>query len=376
MSGRRKSGRVARYWTEAELAVANRHAELLHDGKHRLVKHAAAACMCELAKKCPTGNRTVVAVMDRIRQLRRARGDNLQPALWTEAELAVVNRFARAYGEGRYAWMVDVVPDCRAELERLRLDRGSKTSCLVRRTDNSVSAKLHHCRKDLGIRVWLHGWTDAELRTVGRYARAVAEGKYNSSRAAAPDCKAALDRQREAGSTPDRRRPARSRNNVLTRLLEGAWSFRPARKIVHWTDVELKTVDRYVRRLMKGSLETMSDAARKCADELGRKTGPDASKDGPRIRRSALAVQFCLYVRLHHAGQMVKGKAGWSPEEYAIRDRVVRKWKRSRAKGQPWHRQEAAHRLRKRLRARGFERTSVACWAMAQDGTRPYPDRT
>ena len=53
VNGERKPGRVVRPWTDAELAIVDRHVGRLRRGEHRLVKHAVTACVRELAEKFP-----------------------------------------------------------------------------------------------------------------------------------------------------------------------------------------------------------------------------------------------------------------------------------------------------------------------------------
>ena len=354
-------------WSEVELSILDRHIRLLRSGKYQMVKQAVAVCMREFAKKCPEGKRTVVAIMTRMRDRRKAAGDSMRPDLWIEDELAIVDRYARAFDEGRYTKTADAIPECRAELDRLWRRRGNKTPRLVRRGDNQIAVKLQRRRRDFGIIMENRHWSDAELHTVDEYARAVVAGRYESCRAATTDCKAELDRWRIAHPNPRRPLPVRDYGGVLGRMLTRAHQFRPIRKTVPWTDAELKIVDRYARRLLKGSLKTVLQATEKCAAELGRKTGSSASEDGSGILRSDSAINFCLYRRLHQAGRQGKSEAAWIPREYAIRDRVLRAWKRSRADARPWHRRDAALRLQQRLQARGFKRTLLACWGAIHD---------
>jgi hypothetical protein len=354
-------------WSEIELAILDRHIRLLRSGKYQMVKQAVAVCMREFRKKCPEGKRSVVAVMTRMRDRRKAAGDSMRPDLWIEDELAIIDRFARAFDEGRYIRTADAIPECRAELDRLWRRRGNKTPRLVQRGDNQIAVKLQRRRRDLGIFMENRHWSDAELHTVDQYARAVVEGRYASCRAATTDCKAELDRWREAHPNPRRPLPVRDYGGVLGRLLQRAHRFRPIRKTIPWTDAELAIVDRYARRLLKGSLKTVLQATQKCAVELARKTGPGVSKDGSGILRSDSAINFCLYRRLHQAGRQGKSEAAWSPREYAIRDRVLRAWKRSQSDARPWHRRDAALRLQQRLQTHGFKRTLLACWGAVHD---------
>jgi hypothetical protein len=267
------------------------------------------------------------------RSARRGSG----PDLWVEDELAIIDRFARAFDEGRYTRTADAIPECRVELDRLWRRRGNRIPRLVQRGDNQIAVKLQRRRRDLGIFMENRHWSDAELHTVDQYARAVVEGRYASCRAATTDCKAELDRWREAHPNPRRPLPVRDYGGVLGRLLQRAHLFRPIRKTIPWTDAELAMVDRYAR------------------------------EDGSGILRSDSAINFCLYRRLHQAGRQGKSEAAWSPREYAIRDRVLRAWKRSQSDARPWHRRDAALRLQQRLQTHGFKRTLLACWGAVHD---------
>ncbi len=75
MNGERKSGRVVRRWTDAELTIFERHFERSRDGGRGSMKQAATDCTRALARECPEGKRTRRAVETRFKKRRRLAAD-------------------------------------------------------------------------------------------------------------------------------------------------------------------------------------------------------------------------------------------------------------------------------------------------------------
>ena len=198
---------------------------------------------------------------------------------WTRREHAVVNRYARNLGRGRYHDALDAAKACRQELERVwKAHPGLKP-----RTLPQVQSQVRLRGHALGARWASQEWNEEEKSLLLPFAQAYLRGDYPSVRAAARACHEAL---------PARVRRQRTAVTVYHRLFQLARA-RGLPRLTRATDSgEAATLDRYVRALHRGRYRYVRDAAPDCLAELRRR------RDGRDARPRTLTwVELALHRR-------------------------------------------------------------------------------
>jgi len=170
-------------WTKAELRVLDQHVKLILAGRLPSPRQAVALCLPDLARirdKTNSGHTrtweaTYRALLQRIPP--RFRSRFRRPPSWTAAEMRIVNRYAQAVADGRYASAGEAAEACVAPLAELRRRmEGPRPFARVRRSQASAYARLRARTRELGVRpAWSHcssvekqvvlDWTERYWRT-------------------------------------------------------------------------------------------------------------------------------------------------------------------------------------------------------------------
>jgi hypothetical protein len=182
---------------------------------------------------------------------------------WTQPELEVIDRYARALAAGKYRSAGQAAPTCQRELDDLlRLN-----PALPRRSLVSIKRFMSAQCKALGLGYALSFWTKDELLLAKRYARQFLAGRFPSMREAARACLRKLTD--ELGTK---------------RTLEGTcWHMGLAVRALgvpardeRWTRPDLKVLDRHLRMLRCDRAWTVTDMAAECSRAVGGRHSPVA----------------------------------------------------------------------------------------------------
>ena len=170
-------------WTKAELRVLDRHVRLVLAGKLHSPRHAVSFCLPDLERirkdmhrnHIRTWEATYRALLQRIPA--RFRSRYRRPPSWTRAEMRIVNRFAQAVADGKYASAGDAADACVTRLAefRRRLE-GPRPCAPIRRSRDSAYGRIRARTRELGVRpAWSHSnpverkvileWTERYWRT-------------------------------------------------------------------------------------------------------------------------------------------------------------------------------------------------------------------
>jgi hypothetical protein len=170
-------------WTKEELRVLDRYVRLVLDGKLPSPRQAVSSCLPELERvreKLHSGHvrtweATYRALLQRIPP--RFRQRYRRPPSWTPAEMRIVNRYAQAVADGKYASAGDAAEACVAPLAELRRRlEGPRPCAPVRRSQTSTYGRIRIRACELGVRpAWTHSspvekkvvleWTERYWRT-------------------------------------------------------------------------------------------------------------------------------------------------------------------------------------------------------------------
>lgn len=170
-------------WTKAELRVLDRRVQLVLAGKLPSPRHAVSSCLPDLERiredthsgHIRTWEATYRALLLRIPP--RFRQRYRRPPSWTPAELRIVNRYAQAVADGKYACAGDAADACVPLLAELRRRAEGPRPCApVRRSRTSTYGRIRVRVRELGIlAAWSHAgpvekkvvleWTERYWRT-------------------------------------------------------------------------------------------------------------------------------------------------------------------------------------------------------------------
>ncbi len=169
-------------WTDAELRVLDRRVRLVLAGKLPSPRHAVASCLPDLERirenthggHIRTWEATYRALLGRIPP--RFRSRYRRPPSWTPAEMRIVNRYAQAVADGKYASAGDAAEACVTPLAELRRRlEGPRPCAPVRRSQASTYGRIRVRARELGVRpAWSHSSTVEKkvvLEWVERYWR-------------------------------------------------------------------------------------------------------------------------------------------------------------------------------------------------------------
>ena len=170
-------------WTDAELRVLDRGVRLVLAGKLPSPRHAVASCLPDLERirehahdgHVRTWEATYRALLGRIPP--RFRQRYRRPPSWTPAEMRIVNRYAQAVADGKYASAGDAAEACVKSLAELRCRlEGPRPCAPVRRSQTSTYGRIRTRARELGVcPAWSHAspvekqvvleWTERYWRT-------------------------------------------------------------------------------------------------------------------------------------------------------------------------------------------------------------------
>jgi hypothetical protein len=170
-------------WTKAEFRVLDRCVQLVLAGKLPSPRHAVSSCLPDLERirqdthcgHVRTWEATYRALLQRIPP--RFRQRYRRPPSWTPAEMRIVNRYAQAVADGKYACASDAAEACVPQLAELRRRlEGPRPCAPVRRSQTSTYGRIRVRARELGVRpAWSHSspvekqvvleWTERYWRT-------------------------------------------------------------------------------------------------------------------------------------------------------------------------------------------------------------------
>ncbi|MCX6842530.1 MAG: hypothetical protein NTX53_09655 [candidate division WOR-3 bacterium] len=209
---------------------------------------------------------------------------------WLRGEDRIITRYARLLLRGAYPNATAAARDCEREISTLRADPAARAGHhpfgVIRRR---VADRAH----ELGANWSRCEWQARERRVAERHARAFVAGHHSSIRAAARAAQA--DLAALSGST--HRSTVSVYDEILQRVRRAGWRS-PA---WHWSEPEIRILQRYARRLADGRFASAVAASRACMDHFAR-LGRQRPRPGwLAARRSSLAVyrKICPQARAH-----------------------------------------------------------------------------
>ncbi len=181
----------------------------------------------------------------------------------TAPELAVIDRYARALGNGKYRSTSEAAPDCWRALRKLR----ARMPSLPLWPEHRLRCVLARRARKLGLAWTVSFWSPAEKRLARKYARAVIRGRFPSLRAAARECR------RQLAEKLDRKRNLDGVCWHISRELRALGV--PAQE-QKWTAAELRVLKRFTRKAYAGRPCTISNMSVACSRALDGRRSPDA----------------------------------------------------------------------------------------------------
>jgi len=297
------ANRVPR-WSPLEKSIADRYAQAVARGEYSDARRAAGDCCRELERTGLATRRTESAVSDQLLARCLAAGWKSKDARLTPGEQRTVDRFARKIASGRIAFAQEALSPCRRELARLRAP--------VKRTDRAILHHLISRARTFGWQSGWHRWTTPELRLMRRYARALGQGKYPSSFAAARACR---DAMKKAGFES---RHSKQTLSTKIRELTPGW----AQRKVRWRPEEDRLVADFARAILEGRYAGIPAALPACAAALGQLATRAADAPSPRPRHTLESVTARLWEAAFRLGPRSRGR--WRKSENRVIDRYAR----------------------------------------------------
>jgi hypothetical protein len=173
---------------------------------------------------------------------------------WSNPELEVIDRFARAIVSGEYPNVKTALPACRSELER--------SEPLARRTEVAIAWRVLCRAYALGLPRRKHFWTDRELRLLKRHALALVRREYPDTGTAVRRYKRSCGRAGLAVRHPDD--VIRTRVVVLVRAMGGGLS------TPRFCPKELRVIAGFSRALARNEYPHAKAAVADCLQALAR----------------------------------------------------------------------------------------------------------
>ncbi len=170
-------------WSREELRVLDQHVKLVLTGKMPSPRQVVESCLPELErirKEARSGHVRTWEATYRALLLRippRFRQRYRRPPSWTPAEMRIVNRYAQAVADGKYAGAGEAADACVPLLAELRRrSEGPQPCAPVRRSRTSTYGRIRVRVRELGVQAaWSHAspvekrvvleWTERYWRT-------------------------------------------------------------------------------------------------------------------------------------------------------------------------------------------------------------------
>jgi hypothetical protein len=277
---------------------------------------------------------------------------------WTAAELAVLDRFAVAVRDRRYADAVPAVRPCRAALARLS---GAKRAGTVR-TRAAVHRQLILRARKLG-RQRIHArWLDEERAFLDRFARAAADGRYETAREAGRACAEALQKlhrrcPRRYAGVPDRS-ASTIQHEIWPRLAKLRFRWFNS----HWARREKAIVDRFARSLVAHHYPCLRAAARECCETVNQMHSRlERGRRKPRVVRTLPGVSDQLLRSVRRLAPLQLPHRRWTDAEWRVADRWARRHEQHMRGRLKMNLETMATMMRAELGRMGYYRNVQAC---------------
>ena len=362
----RNAGRVAcqNQWTRQEMRVLRRHAQALVHGVYCDSGRATAACHQELARlhlarPLVYGPRGAGAVRKFLPPLAHKLGWSGAHSQLHPIEERLLERYKRAFIRGEFPSAKAAARVCREELARLR----QRAPTLRPKTLSTLRTYIHRRSRGLGKNRMAAAWSPPEDRVASRYARALGEGRYRTSTAAAADCLQELSRLKS--KAVQARVKTRTAGNVAHRIRKLADRLPVPRPNGRWTAEENRILRHFTHAVLKGGYAGPTPAFEPFYSALNRhyarlRAGSELSLGAVGGRTKAAAFR-----KLDLAVQ----KLGWhgrpAPRWTAVENRASHVWLRwydsHRPPGRRGPISQAAEGLQEELDQLGYRRTVSAC---------------
>ena len=375
-TGRGRSLSANSFWSEAELAVADRHARLLRTGRHASVPLAAAACLKDVERLYHAGKagrpiipRSRGAVVAAVAHRARLAGWLPIRTRWSQAEEVALKRHVNALMRGEYHDAREAADACRRDICRSKGGQGRRQTNRTVRPLSAVYRRLSARALSLGWSLDSVRWRPEERRTLERHARRLAQNDGPELRQVARDCRRELGRlgaRFRAGEPHDRRRAARWTYNTIETYL-GRLSLAQGRAVVgEWRADELEVVGRYAQALVDGRFASAPSAAPACVEELAELRQSWRANDPVRFGRTQPRTAVATYKQIRQQANTLQRRwpqSGWTAEEMAACRRWVRWYDRHRGAHRlsPWS--QVGPGLQEELAQMGSRRSATACAA-------------
>jgi hypothetical protein len=182
---------------------------------------------------------------------------------WTQPELELIDRYARALAAGKYRSAGQAAPDCQRELDDLR----RLNPALPLRSLISIQRLMGTQCKALGLGYALSFWTKDELLLARRFARQFLAGRFPSMRDAARAC---------LGRLTDELGTKRTLEGTCWHMSRAIRALGVPARDERWTRSDLKVLNRHLRMLRCGRPWTVRDMAAECSRAVGGRHSPEA----------------------------------------------------------------------------------------------------
>jgi hypothetical protein len=284
---------------------------------------------------------------------------------WSQPELQVIERYARAVLSGKYAHAVLAVDDCRAALARLARPEARTGAQPSVRSRVSVHRMLILFALKLGRKRSRARWLPAEKAVLDRFARAVAENRYQTAREAGPVCRDAITALHRRFPARFAGIPERSIHTIQHELWPRVAKLRFRWFNSNWSQPELDLIDRYARRALAHRCLTLRHAARECCVAINRllarierrRTGRSKQE----IVRTVPAVYDQLFTRTRELGPNQLPYRRWTAAEQRVAARWASKYFLHRRGKLRMNRMTIAGLMQAELGRLGYYRGLTAC---------------
>jgi hypothetical protein len=261
-------------WSPQELQALEPYAQALVTGECRSATEVWPAL---LADRRSLRERPAQAVLYALRKRARALGRPPQAGAWVGKEAQRLDWYVNQVVKRRIASATEAARAFLAEREQLRRSSPHANWLNIRRTLQGVLGEICKRVQRLGGVTGIprfdrasHSavWTRPELRLLDRYARALANGRYPSVRAAVPLLQRELAELRRQGKGGPK---ARGYDGIMNKLLARSRELgRRALKLVDFAPEEERVIGAYARAFRKGRYPSVQAAVRACRREFAR----------------------------------------------------------------------------------------------------------
>ena len=261
-------------WSPQELQALEPYAQALATGERRSATEVMPAL---LADRRSLRERPAHAVLYALRKRARALGRPPQAGAWVGKEAQRLDWYVNQVVKRRIASATEAARAFLAEREQLRRSSTHANWLNIRRTLQGVLGEICKRVQRLGGVTGIprfdrasHSavWTRPELRLLDRYARALANGRYPSVRAAVPLLQRELAELRRQGKGGPK---ARGYDGIMHKLLARSRELgRRVVKLVDFAPEEERVIGAYAGAFQKGRYPSVQAAVRACRQEFAR----------------------------------------------------------------------------------------------------------